>query len=94
MTLKVGSRIKLKVPMLGNEAGTIGVVYEHYNLGWGDSFSIIFPNGNYDGFSPDEQKDFLEYVDECLELADYDFFNVIMLTKDFDRGKFNVALMK
>ena len=45
--MKVGTICKLKVDCLGNEPGTLGVVFYDY----GDGFQAIFENGNYDGFS-------------------------------------------
>lgn len=90
--LEVGDVVVLKVPCLGNEPGTKGVVYELYNLGYGESASIIFENGEYDGFGPDEQGDMLTYLDHIETLEHYQFTNVMKLWIDFDEGVFKSAL--
>jgi len=88
--MKVGSIVQLKVPCLGNPKGTCGVVYEAYNPGGyhldRPHVSIIFPNGRYDGFSVDDQDDFLTFVRDS-DLY-YQFTNVIKLIEDFRNGKF------
>ena len=86
----VGTIVTLGRECLGNAAGSKGVVYEHYSIGNETcGCSIIFPNGNYDGFS-----------EKCLELfevnpvgksellSDYIFENVSVLDRDFKRGLF------
>ena len=67
-------------------AGAEGVVYYHY----GDGFQVIFPNGNYDGFSlvSDEADYFLEYVSHSKSLENYEFTNVMQVMKDFGNGRF------
>ena len=90
--LKVGSVVHLTTPMLGNKKDTLGVVYEEYNIGYGDGVSVIFPNGEYDGFSENEQGRFLKIVGFCEGLEGYKFTNVMQLSRDFQNGKFNEAL--
>lgn len=83
---KVGSIVKLMNPCLGNKVGTIGVVYENYFNG----VSIMFPNGQYDGFSPEEQKYYLKFtgiIDPDME--DYKFLSIIRTSLEFDNGKFD-----
>lgn len=89
--LEVGDVVTLKVACLGNEPGTKGVVYEIYNLGYGDSASIIFENGEYDGFGPDEQDDIFDFVGHCDGLQHYVFTNVFKLGMDFEEGIFTQA---
>lgn len=86
----VGTIVELLVACLGNPAGTKGVVYEQYNLGDGPAVSVIFKNGDYDGFSPDEQKSFLKEVGitHDPDVANYKFKNVMILSRDFSAGKF------
>jgi len=87
--MRIGALMKLKVNCLGNPAGTVGVVYYDY----GDGFQVIFPNGEYDGFSvPDESEQFLEEVGFAPSVADYAFKSVIRLSDDYRNGVFNKAL--
>jgi len=88
--MKLGSKVRLKVPCLGNPVGTIGVCYETYDIGWGLGISVIFPNGEYDGFSQEEQKGFLEFVEDTN--FSYNFQNVMTLSRDFDKGVFDEVL--
>lgn len=89
--IKVGTIVKLKTDLLDNLQDSIGVCYELYRLS--DLLdnhlgaSIIFQNGNYDGFAPDEQQKFLEVID--YKPLNYTFTNVMQLDKDFDKGVFN-----
>lgn len=89
--LNVGDVVVLKCPCMGNRTGDRGVVYECYDLGAGPAVSVIFKNGNYDGFSPEEQDAFLEGTDHVSALAMYQFDNVMRLTQDFERGMFDAA---
>jgi len=83
-----GSIVRLKECMLGNNAGEIGVAYDEYNLSEGPGISVIFPNGKYDGFSPEEQKKFLELVDFDAKVSIYNFHNVMELSQHFKTGFF------
>lgn len=98
--MKVGTICKLKVDCLGNEAGTLGVVFYEY----GDGFQVIFENGKYDGFSstrrmpshlPSQAKIeadyFLEEVGFEESLAGYQFKNVSQVSEDYRNGLFNIA---
>jgi len=95
---RVGNIYKLKCECLGNEKGTEGICFNDY----GDGFQVIFPNGNYDGFSTvcsmgpvrkmknGEQVEanyFLEYTGLDPSSADYEFKNVIQVEKDFRNGR-------
>ena len=86
--LFVGDMVILDEPLLGNTIYAKGVVYEEYDLGKGPGASIIFENGNYDGFSPEEQDHMVQKVGHCAECENYVFTNVMHLSKDFDRGYF------
>lgn len=85
-------KIKTKCLLLGNADGTLGVVYEEYDLGTGPGASVIFPNGEYDGFSIDEQDLMIDKVGHDGDCADYIFDNVIALSRDFRNGFFSKAL--
>jgi len=85
----IGWKMKLKVACLGNLAGTIGFVFNQYkdfDDQNGIGVQVIFPNGKYDGFSVEEQKQFLEEVYPVLEYAGYEFQNVMQVTRDFRAG--------
>jgi hypothetical protein len=88
--LVVGDVVKCKRFILGNEPGTEGVVYEMYAIGESHGVSVIFANGEYDGFAPDEQALFLERVGHDEWLSGYKFENVMKLSKDFDDGVFDI----
>lgn len=90
----VGMIVVVGAPCLRNPAQSRAVVYEHYRLGDHVGISLIFPNGEYDGFS-----------ERDLELADvyptgivdpqvsrYQFSNVLQLQRDFQAGVFARAL--
>lgn len=94
MSLTVGTIVKLTERLLGNDAGTFGVVYENYNIGGNHpGCSIIFANGDYDGFGLDEQERFLENTSKVdPKVASYEFSNVMQLSKDFSDGYFDHVL--
>lgn len=93
--MKIGSTVRLKVALLGNPVGTLGVAFNEYFLGSdGPSLQFIFANGEYDGFNPDEQAMYLEEVGMDESIAkDYVFSNVMQLSRDFEKGRFNSALL-
>ena len=87
--MQVGDRVKLKTTMLGNIAGTIGYVYEQYadfDNPSKSGVSVIFENGEYDGFSYNEQQIFLEFLEPTNVY--YHFKNVMKLSQDFNNGQF------
>ena len=85
----VGDIVKLKVPMLGNLVGTLGICYEEYNIGLNHAgSSFIFQNGSYDGFSLEEQVEFLENVAHDSSMENYNFTNAMRLVTDFSKGLF------
>lgn len=85
----VGSLVRLNVPCLGNDVGTVGVCYEVYDLGGRKGYSFIFENGNYDGFSPDECDKLLTEIGSYPLI--YQFENVSRLWLDWDLGKFDLV---
>ena len=90
--MKIGTLVKLKVNLLGNSAGAIGICYEQYNIGELLGCSFIFENSNYDGFSFEEQNLFLEEIGYYP--LNYNFINVMKLNDDFNKGIFKEALDK
>lgn len=89
MDIKVGTVFKLKVWCLGNAPGTVGVCYEVYTLGNRLGYGVIFPTGDYDGFSPDDVERFLDIVGFSPGIASYTFTNVMQLGRDHAFGVFN-----
>lgn len=90
--MKVGSVVILKTPLLGNDAGSMGVVYELYpDFDQPDKkgSSIIFENGDYDGFSYYEQQRYVKEVGFNSSVADYQFQNVLNVSRDFDQFVFH-----
>jgi len=88
----VGDLVMLKTQLLGNSKGSIGVCYEDYELSDHSGSSFIFVNGSYDGFSEEEQKDFLCPLGS-FNLS-YDFKNVMILESDFRKGVFDESFKK
>jgi hypothetical protein len=95
--IRLGSVVKLTCYCLGNSAGTVGLVINDYGTG----VQVIFPNGEYDGFSRVNAKSlgykseidlFLTEEDWDKELALYEFTTVIQLDDDFRRGVFDKVL--
>lgn len=78
----LGDVWKLKVGCPSNNAGSLGVTFNDYGTGE----QVIFANGNYDGFSKAEQKDFLDKVGHYQFGASYHFSNVIKVAEDFNNG--------
>lgn len=81
----VGDKYKLKVPCLGCLPGTVGIVFYNYITGE----QLIFPNGNYDGFSNEEKERFLVKVGHSEKTENYKFKNVSQVSVDFDKGYWN-----
>jgi len=88
----VGQKVELKVACLGNPAYASGWVvdtYKDFTNPEKQGVMVIFPNGNYDGFSQEEQELFFIF-DPHPEVSNaynkYKFTNVIKLSQDFDKG--------
>jgi len=80
-------------PAIGVKAGEVGYVYEEYTIGEGEQaehgVSIIFRNGGYDGWSKEDQKDYLHFIKHCSEFSDYEFVSVSRVCQDFRNGYWN-----
>jgi len=87
-----GQKVELRTSCLGNPAYTTGYVvdvYKDFTYPDKEGVMIIFANGNYDGFSVEDQELFLRYDDEPIIdtlYNTYKFTNVIQLSRDFDKG--------
>lgn len=88
-TYPVGTIVTVGKPFMGNDAGTIGVVYEHYDNGC----SIILSNGQYCGYSEHCLNVFEVNPVRMFEaLSQYQFVHVGKLADDYRQGLFNSAL--
>jgi hypothetical protein len=91
----VGVLKKLTRPCLGNPVGAIGVCYDVYEETelCTPGASYIFPNGEYDGFSMEDEKMFFDDAWEgfCTAVQTYQFSNVRKLSIDFNAGVFRKA---
>jgi len=97
MDLKVGDVVTLAVPMFDNLIGTRGVVYNVYPDFEDENeegASIIFENGEYDGFSYEDQQVFLNEKNTFpYQKLPYNFTNVMKLTEDFKTEYWNVIFI-
>ena len=90
--LSIGDLARLKMPILGEPAGTLAVVYEHYLIGQSAGVSLITENGvDLGGFSTAEQYTSLERLG-TTGMA-YQFTNVMNLATDFRRGMFTFKVL-
>ena len=93
---QVGTIVSLKVPLLNNPIGTLGVCYNIYDRPRlfpeskldtiGKGYGFIFENGWYDGFSPYEVSYMLEFIKNTP--LNYKFKSMIYLSEDFGKGCF------
>lgn len=86
-TTMMGWQVKLKKAMLGNEVGAIGYVFNEYQDFDNETKSgvqVIFQNGEYDGFSVEEQGLYLEMIHPILDYAEYEFNNIMQTLRDFN----------
>lgn len=63
--------------------GDVGYVYERYGIG----ISVIFSNGNIEGFTKKEQREYLEVVYKST--FRYRFQGAAKMHADFQNGAFN-----
>jgi hypothetical protein len=92
----VGEVYRLKDPLLGNNVGAIGVVYDQHNLtGNPDDIikMIIFENGEYCGFSPEERNEYLLLVNYDVNFSGYEFINSFKLENDFENGYWDILFI-
>ena len=85
----VGDAFILKRGMLGNPSGAIGYVFNIYpafDNQPGNGVQIIFPNGQYDGFSPDEQRSYLFFVGHFPKYVGYEFRGIMWVSQAFRGG--------
>jgi hypothetical protein len=82
----IGMKVRLKKAMLGNPVGEVGYVFSQYP-DFDDSsklgIQIIFPNGEYDGFSVDEQRLYIETLFIDPRYSSYEFSNVMRVWRDY-----------
>lgn len=93
-TLQVGSIVVAKRHTAVCDVGEVGVCYECYSIADRPGWSFIFQQGRYDGFSPDEVEMILHVTGQvCTAVADYQFLNVMRVTRDYQEGYFNPAFV-
>lgn len=85
----IGHKYRLRREMLGLPMGALGYAFSQYpdfddplELG----VQIIFQNGQYDGFSVEEQMMYLDDLGVDDRYTDYNFRNVMDVTRDFQKG--------
>lgn len=87
--LVVGDVVEVGRATLGNPEGARAIVVEVYDLGRRPGYSLLFENGNHDGFAPDELRTFgVVRVEHWPAFADYRFRNAIKLHADWQAGTF------
>ena len=75
------------------KAGEAGLVVEEYELDGRSGRTIIFEQGNYDGFSPEELAIFtLPEGSVDSKVAHYTFSNVGRLAEDLHKGIFDFSV--
>jgi len=89
---RIGDVVTLTLDCLGNSPGTRGVVFNRYpdfddmnKMG----VQIIFENGEYDGFSYEDQQVFLKREDVQyipFSIREYKFENVTKMSLQFKNG--------
>jgi len=87
--LTIGSRVVLLREMLGEHGGSVGYVYNLYqdfDNPDKQGVEVIFSGGGHDGFSVNEQRLYLDFIDHDPRYSMYEFKNVIQLSKDFRNG--------
>ena len=85
----VGAFFKLKKAMLGVNVGDVGYVFNQcgdFDVNGGCGIQVIFSNGNYDGFSVEEQELYLEFKGFNLNYVEYNFKNVLQVSRDYSNG--------
>jgi hypothetical protein len=89
LELAVGDIVVVGKPCMGNPAGARAVVIEEYDLGRGASWTLLFQNGNFDGFPPRDLALFdVSHVGHHPALASYHYTNALRLTADWRNGFF------
>lgn len=90
--LRVGSRVYCARACGIAAAEEPGIVYESYSLGGRKGVSIIFQNGGYDGFSPEDCCAFiLPEGSLCPNASSYRFANAMQLAADHRAKKFDFS---
>ena len=88
MNNMIGKKFRLtrSFPTISAYVGDICYVFNQYrdfDDSQGIGIQVIFPSGGYDGFSVNEQKLYLEFVEDCPQYAGYEFHNVSEVARDF-----------
>jgi len=86
----LGQLVRLKIETMGCKVGTIGVCYHTYHIVQ-PGCQVIFPNGEYCGFSLDEQSNYFELGQILPKYCDYIFKSVMIVSQQYHDGLFTDA---
>lgn len=93
--LRVGDLVTVAKASGVNAAHVRAVVVEAYTLGGRDGWMLLFEDGRYDGFSPEDCATFGVAKAGCEPtIARYYFTNVTRLTADYRAGRFAAAFLE
>jgi hypothetical protein len=85
----IGMQCTVNKPCMNNAPGSLAVVYEQYQIGKHQGVSLIFPNGEYCGFSIEDLTIWeVNPVMVIPGLSNYQFEYVGNLQKDYLKGAF------
>jgi len=89
----VGTIVTVNRPCMDNPAGSKALVYENYRLGKNHrGASLLFANGDYDGFSEEDMGIFeVNPVGFCESCAGYRVESCSRLEQDLLTGRFSAA---
>lgn len=89
--MNVGDIVTVGRQCLNNPAGVRAVVVEVYDRGKGsEGIGLLFPNGSYDGFSPDDCEMWnVQRVEHSPLYEAYEFKSVLRLDRDWRAGLFD-----
>lgn len=85
---RIGQVVMCKSEHMGVPICAIGIVFDEYVIGNDDGVQVIWQNGEYCGYSRDEEPSFYDKTQVQIPL-NYQFTNVIKLREDFLRGNFH-----
>jgi hypothetical protein len=85
----VGNVYVLKLPLLNNRRGTLGVCYRTSSTEYGEEMHLVFPNAEWDSFNDAEALRFLNPVGKSPAIAGYKCVEEEKMKIDFDRGVFS-----
>lgn len=85
----VGNIYSLKLPLLNNRRGTLGVCYRTSSTGYGEEMHLVFPNSEWDSFNDAEALKFLTFCGKSPAIMGYSCKEEEKMVRDFSRGVFS-----